>query len=98
MPLRKKWLGQVAYKKDRGLNANNYHLNIDNDSHLDTMPRQILRSRSPAIMSKHAIFPTAIFSVALLANSLLTPVIARSDDGSLFIEEVTIIGEKITGD
>ncbi len=62
------------------------------------MPRQILGSRSPAIMSKHAIFPTAIFSVALLANSLLTPVIARSDDGSLFIEEVTIIGEKITGD
>ena len=42
---------------------------------------------------------TATFRLApLLVASIIIPTINYADDGSLFIEEVTIIGEKITGD
>ena len=34
----------------------------------------------------------------LLIASALNSTIAHADDGDLFIEEVTIIGEKVTGD
>jgi len=40
-----------------------------------------------------------VFRLApLLVASVITPTINHADDGSLFIEEVTIIGEKVTGD
>ena len=42
---------------------------------------------------------TAAFRLApLLVASVITPTINHADDSSLFIEEVTIIGEKVTGD